>query len=275
MKNLFYDLDKYITGDRFIGQGASNKVYAIDENFVLRVDIDLDIDAVASAELHDVDDVFQGKNFGQAVAKSQDDKVSINKRVSGKPLYLGIDIEENDDFSVENYLSTLETCLNFNENLIINFINDVLFINSKKYYIDITNSENFLYDVQNNRLNLIDLAYSPDWSQEINSNCILFPFIGNEADICAIYNISDVSQRKKMFELFSLLSDRIFKYCLEFNIPLISWTEKSKFTSFETILAVANDIDFENDNLFEQVINLKYNDVKFRFYNAFGEYSLE
>ncbi len=274
MENLFCNLDKYITDENFIGKGSSNKVYAINENFVLRVDIDLDLDAIKSEQLSEVEDVFNGKNFGQAIAKSQDNKISINKRVFGEPLYCSDDIEDDEDFSVEKYLATLETCLNFDGNLIKNFIDDIFYINSKKYYIDITNSENFLYDKAENKLNIIDLTYDPDAIQIIDSDFILIPFVGNESNVCYIYNVADVNQRKRMFELYLALRDKIFKYCVEFNIPLKKWDKNSEFTSWQTFLEVAKDVDFENDNLFEQIINLKYKDVKFRFYNAFGEYGL-
>ena len=135
-KTSFDNLDKKIKPENFLGGGFEADVYAIDENYVLRM--------YGGAKSVDypftpVEDIFEGKNFGQAIARTKKG-VSINKRVSGEHLY------KCNDTDPATYMKKLREYSELSDETLDAFVSDVAFINSKGWRIDQTNPENFLYE---------------------------------------------------------------------------------------------------------------------------------
>ena len=252
------NLDKYITSEKFIGDGSHAKVYNIDDNFVLR--IAHEISEIKDTKLVEAEDIFDGKNFGQAVLIAEDGlEISINKKVKGHILHRVSDVLDNPNFDVEGYINDLKKYLQISEQTIKLFIEDILYLHTKGFLVDYFNPENFLYDEQTGKITSIDLRKNK-YNLPLNYIMVLNPFVRKGRDILDIYNISTPSQRYEIFELIRAMKDRIKPICENYNIGDYVWNKDLKYCTLETILEVINDIDLNNNSLYNQIMELKYKD---------------
>lgn len=252
------NLDKYITSEKFIGDGSHAKVYNIDDDFVLR--IAHEISEIKDTKLVEAEDIFDGKNFGQAVLIAEDGlEISINKKVKGHILHRVSDVLENPNFDVEGYINDLKKYLQISEQTIKLFIEDILYLHTKGFLVDYFNPENFLYDEQTGKITSIDLRKNK-YNLPLNYIMVLNPFVRKGRDILDIYNISTPSQRYEIFELIRAMKDRIKPICENYNIGDYVWNKDLKYCTLETILEVINDIDLNNNSLYNQIMELKYKD---------------
>lgn len=254
----FENLDKYITDKNFIGKGTYAKVYNIDDDYVLR--IFNEISKIGDTKLVENKDIFEGKNFGQAVFVAKDgSEISINKKVNGHILYKVSDVLDNPNFDIEGYISDLKKYLQISEQIIKLFIEDILYIHTKGFLVDYSNPENFLYDEQRGKITSIDLMKNK-YNLPLNYIMVLNPFVRKGRDILDIYAISTPVQRRKIFDLISAMKNRIKLICENYSIGDYVWTKDLKYCTLETILEVINDIDLNNNSLYNQIIELKYKD---------------
>lgn len=252
------NLDKYITSEKFIGDGSHAKVYNIDDDFVLR--IAHEISEIKDTKLVEAEDIFDGKNFGQAVLIAEDGlEISINKKVKGHILHRVSDVLDNSNFDVEGYINDLKKYLQISEQTIKLFIEDILYLHTKGFLVDYFNPENFLYDEQTGKITSIDLRKNK-YNLPLNYIMVLNPFVRKGRDILDIYNISTPSQRYEIFELIRAMKDRIKPICENYNIGDYVWNKDLKYCTLETILEVINDIDLNNNSLYNQIMELKYKD---------------
>lgn len=252
------NLDKYITSEKFIGDGSHAKVYNIDDDFVLR--IAHEISEIKDTKLVEAEDIFDGKNFGQAVLIAEDGlEISINKKVKGHVLHRVSDVLDNPNFDVEGYINDLKKYLQISEQTIKLFIEDILYLHTKGFLVDYFNPENFLYDEQTGKITSIDLRKNK-YNLPLNYIMVLNPFVRKGRDILDIYNISTPSQRYEIFELIRAMKDRIKPICENYNIGDYVWNKDLKYCTLETILEVINDIDLNNNSLYNQIMELKYKD---------------
>lgn len=252
------NLDKYITSENFIGDGSHAKVYNIDDDFVLR--IAHEISEIKDTKLVEAEDIFDGKNFGQAVLIAEDGlEISINKKVKGHILHRVSDVLDNPNFDVEGYINDLKKYLQISEQTIKLFIEDILYLHTKGFLVDYFNPENFLYDEQTGKITSIDLRKNK-YNLPLNYIMVLNPFVRKGRDILDIYNISTPSQRYEIFELIRAMKDRIKPICENYNIGDYVWNKDLKYCTLETILEVINDIDLNNNSLYNQIMELKYKD---------------
>lgn len=252
------NLDKYITSEKFIGDGSHAKVYNIDDDFVLR--IAHEISEIKDTKLVEAEDIFDGKNFGQAVLIAEDGlEISINKKVKGHILHRVSDVLDNPNFDVEGYINDLKKYLQISEQTIKLFIEDILYLHTKGFLVDYFNPENFLYDEQTGKITSIDLRKNK-YNLPLNYIMVLNPFVRKGRDILDIYNISTPSQRYEIFELIRAMKDRIKPICENYNIGDYVWNKDLKYCTLETILEVINDIDLNNNSLYNQIMELKYKD---------------
>lgn len=252
------NLDKYITSEKFIGEGSHAKVYNIDDDFVLR--IAHEISEIKDTKLVEAEDIFDGKNFGQAVLIAEDGlEISINKKVKGHILHRVSDVLDNPNFDVEGYINDLKKYLQISEQTIKLFIEDILYLHTKGFLVDYFNPENFLYDEQTGKITSIDLRKNK-YNLPLNYIMVLNPFVRKGRDILDIYNISTPSQRYEIFELIRAMKDRIKPICENYNIGDYVWNKDLKYCTLETILEVINDIDLNNNSLYNQIMELKYKD---------------
>lgn len=252
------NLDKYITSEKFIGDGSHAKVYNIDDDFVLR--IAHEISEIKDTKLVEAEDIFDGKNFGQAVLIAEDGlEISINKKVKGHILHRVSDVLDNPNFDVEGYINDLKKYLQISEQTIKLFIEDILYLHTKGFLVDYFNPENFLYDEQTGKITSIDLRKNK-YNLPLNYIMVLNPFVRKGRDILDIYNISTPSQRYEIFELIRAMKDRIKPICENYNIGDYVWNKDLKYCTLETILEVINNIDLNNNSLYNQIMELKYKD---------------
>ena len=254
----FENLDKYVTNENFIGEGSYAKVYDIDDDFILR--IAHEISEIGDKKLVKIEDIFDGKNFGQAVFVAEDGfEISINKKVKGHILHKVSDVLENPNFDVETYINDLKKYLQIPEQTIKLFIEDILYLHTKGFLVDYFNPENFLYDEQTGKITSIDLRKN-NRNLPLNYIMVLNPFVRKGRDVLDIYDISTPTQRHEIFDLIKAMKDRIKPICENYNIGNYVWTKDLKCCTLETILEVIDDIDLNNNSLYNQIMELKYKD---------------
>lgn len=251
--NFFNGLDKKLTPENFLGSGGEASVYAIDENYVLRMHGGK---TTIDYPFSQVDDIFEGRNFGQAVAKTQKG-ISINKRVSGSSLY------KTNDTNPTTYMQRLREYSELPDETLEAFVSDVAFINSKGWRIDQSNPENFLYDRKSGRIGIIDIekkgSSSLDLYEPYGYDWILDPLV-NGHDIFEIYQKLSVEERKELFELVGKIEKRIIPLCKKYDVPISKWNEDDyMFDSLINFLELRKNIDPTTcEDLYKPIIYQRY-----------------
>ena len=225
-RELIGELNSFIKPENLLGRGSEASVYKINDYYVLRIlGRESNMKGI-NLNFRPVTDVFEGRNFGQAVAISEN--CSINRLVRGTPLYK---CKETDPVT---YLKKLKEYSKLPDKTLEQFIEDVSFINKKGYIIDKGNPENFLYDRINKKIGIIDIhkkgitnfdlfnPYGHDWIIEALCN-------GHNFFDCA--SKMNPAQRKEMLELITSLESRIIPLCKKYNIPIAKYNNK-KYMEF-------------------------------------------
>ena len=236
-RKLIPHLKEKINPKYFLGGGAEAKVYAIDENYVLRM---FGGAKKIKSRFVPVEDIFEGKNYGQAVAKTKEG-ISINKRVNGVRLYK---CNETDS---KIYMENLRKYSVLSDETLEEFVADIAFINSKGWRIDSTNPENFLLDEKTGKIGIIDLCQkgrtSLDLYEPYGHDWVLDPLV-NSHDIYSLYGKLNVNEREEFFELINKLEKRIIPLCKKYNIPISKWKKEDYcFDSLINILELKDNID--------------------------------
>lgn len=250
---LIGKLNSCINPENFLGGGSEASVYKINDNYVLRL-IGGET-TVKSLNFEPVMDIFEGRNFGQAVAISKG--CSINRLVRGVPMYKCC---ETDPIV---YLQKLKRYSKLSDKTLEQFIEDVSFINKKGYRIDESNPENFLFDCINQRIGIVDICkkgttsldlygpYGHDWILEALCN-------GHDFLSCA--SKMNPMQKKEMFELITNLESRIIPMCKKYNIPIAKYNNEDylKFSMAE-FLSLKDKFDiFSKDGIRTQIVKLNH-----------------
>ena len=212
---------------------------------------------VKSLSFRPVTDIFEGRNFGQAVAIGKG--CSINRLVRGIPLY------KCNETNPVKYLKKLREYSKLSDRTLEQFIEDVSFINKKGYRIDEGNPENFLYDCINKKIGIVDICkkgstsldlygpYGHDWILEALCN-------GHDFLSCA--SKMTPAQKKEMIELITNLESRIIPMCKKYNIPIAQYNNRDymKFSMAE-FLSLKDKINvFSRDGIRTQMVKLNHSE---------------
>ena len=252
-RKLLSGLQDKVDPQNIIGSGAEANVYLINESYVLRMPIRM---IAIDSEFHPVKDDFEGRNFGQAVAKTKNG-ISINKRVLGANLY------ECGDTNPQRYMENLRKYANLSDDILDSFVSDVAFINSKGWRIDQTNPENFLFNEKSGKIHIIDLckknASSLDYFEPYGHDWILNPLV-NGHDVISVYQKLSIEERKEMFELIGKLEKRILSICRKYGIPKAKWNKKHySVDSLINLLDLRKKINVSTcDNLHDYIFHKRY-----------------
>ena len=221
------DAEKYINSlrekirpDNIIGEGTEAKVYALSDDYVIRV---LKYQKQSSNQkFTSIPELFEGQNFGQAVMVSNDGAISINKLVTGKQMY-PVERISSDTYlnSLRNYSELSDTCLE-------RYVKDFSYLNKKGYKMD-PNPENFLYDAKKDRIGFVDIAKLEDkiinYDEPFSHTAVMFPLV-NGRQVFRQYMQMYPSERKEMFDLINKIEERILPYCEKYDIPKAKWDSK-------------------------------------------------
>lgn len=268
-ERLLSQLDTKIKSTNFLGGGVEAEVYRLDNEYVLRMVGGTK--SVGNRRFKPVQDIFEGRIFGQQVAVSEDGLVSINRFVPGNKLYKVNDALHNENFNPESYLKTLKRYTELPTNTLENFVDDIAFLNKKGYRIDQSNPGNFLYNPKTGKIGIVDISKkgssSLDLFEPYSHDWVLDPLV-NGHDIFEIYKKMSPNQRKEMFELITKLENRILPLCEKHGIPQAKWNHDDYgIGALRSILHVKDKIDYNNSCLFEPIVmngypnfieNLKY-----------------
>lgn len=241
-RSLIPNISKCITPKNFLGGGGEANVYIINDKYVLRL---FGGQTKIDTKFSPVEDIFEGRNFGQAVAKTKNN-TSINRRVFGVPMY------KCNDYDPKTYMAKIREYKNLPDETLENFVADVAFIHSKGWRIDETNPENFLYDKATGRIGIIDLckqnSSSLDLSDPYGHDWILAPLV-NSHDVFKIYQKLTPEERREVFDIIKSLQERIIPLCEKYDIPIAKWNKDDyTFTSLINLLDLMNKIDVTKDN---------------------------
>ena len=233
-KKLVPTLNFAIKEKNHLGAGAEADVYKINDKYVLRLfgGTKFVMPQTFTPQL----DIFQGRNFGQPVAISHNGNVSINKFVSGRPIY------EVNKFDEKAYMQNLRKYANLPDEVLEDFVENVAFLDSKGYRIDESNPENFLYDEETQKINIIDICKKGTSSLDLygpyNHFWILKPLV-NAHDYENIYKKLDINERKEMIDLILKLQDRIIPMCQKYDIPIATEMKRRDYCMFDLPLFLA------------------------------------
>ena len=250
---LISKLNSCIKPENFLGGGAEASVYKINDNYVLRL---LGSEtSVKSPNFRPVIDIFEGRNFGQAVAASNG--CTINRLVKGVPMYKCLETDP------VVYLKRLRKFSKLSDKTLEQFVEDVAFINKKGYRIDSSNPENFLYDCINQKIGIVDICkkgttsldlfgpYGHDWILEALCN-------GHDFLDCA--SKMNPAQKKEMFDLITNLESRIIPICKKYNIPIAKYNKEDYLHfSMAEFLSLRNKLNiFSKDGIRTQMVKLNH-----------------
>ena len=252
-RKLIPNLQEKINPQNFLGGGFEANVYGIDDSYVLRM---YDGATRIDSEFLPVLDIFEGRNFGQAVARTKKG-VSINRRVPGVPMY------KCNDSDPKIYMRNLREYANLSDDTLESFVADVAYINSKGWRIDQSNPENFLIDKATGKIGIVDLSRkgssSLDLFEPYGHDWILAPLV-NSHDVFAIYKKLSPVERKELFDLIEKLEKRILPLCEKYGIPNVKWNRDDyAFRSLINLLDFKGKINVSTtDDLWEPIIYERY-----------------
>lgn len=219
-RSVLPKLKDSISSKNFLGVGGEGSVYVINDNFVLKMFHDATTD-ITKVKFSSVDDIFDGRNFGQVVAKAGDE-FWILRRVKGVPLYK-LNLNESD------YLASFKKCCDFSDEVLESFVSDVAFLKNKGFQIDYRNGANFLFDDVSGKINFVDLTNVKNinrFDQEFSHLCILDSLIDSKKFYQNYCHLS-VKERKELVESIEKLEQRLIPMCKKYNIPVVKHVKDS------------------------------------------------
>lgn len=284
LKDLMLNFAKKIENAVFVGQGEDAKVYRLNDEYVARISkkhplIEYQKQRKQSFKLSqdeaklffgerfvEVEDNFEGRNFGQPVAKSENGLIQICKNVPGFKLYAC------GNALPSTYIAKLEQYANFSDETIEAFIQDVAYINQRGFRIDQTNPENFLYDSASKRIGIVDIdVYERDVTKidEPFGHDWILAVLSNEHEIYNVYRKASRPDRQKIIRTVKKLEERIIPICKKYGIPISKWNSYDYGpTSIINVLEMQK-IDYGCD-LLGQIVYDKY-PYKAKSYEKFLE----
>lgn len=168
------DLKRSFSSENYIGRGTESYIYKIcgNEDYVLKIpkeykDLAQTFD-FSDCYIEDVTDENLNGNFGQQVAVIKDKAhkipvIKILKKQEGIPNgnppngMCCIDIAYNDISRRIHCEKCLKILANMPDSAYENFVDDVAYLAKKGYSIDDYNSNNYLLDEENGRINIVDI----------------------------------------------------------------------------------------------------------------------
>lgn len=205
LKNNFLEnYPQLIRPENYINEGLSNKVYRIPDNpdFLLRVKKNPTPER--NLGFGPVEDVFPDLNVGQEIARLNDD-VTVVVAQKGEPCgfrrWAGskmLPIQPEDKAQFIRYISTIA---GFPLKAYENFIKEAQIVNKVKL-IDIHNSQNVLYDTENNCFNIVDVS-AKDRLRRMLSPMVLAAQLCDFRNLFSVLKMSDGNEQKIVFEAVS------------------------------------------------------------------------
>ena len=153
---------------KLIGSGFEGVVYEINgtDNWVMKESkrSSLIPYPVSKMEILEIPDDFPSLNIGQPIAKVTMPKNSVFsytfyvlKRQKGQSLGVAPDELNINDFTVNKHLNSLKLLASAPQSTYDKLINDVVKISQNGYEIDCGNSNNFMFDSDNQSVNFVDV----------------------------------------------------------------------------------------------------------------------
>lgn len=200
-------LYKNITPNNFLGQGRLSICYQIPkiEDFALKFANKqvLTQEHLSSATLSEVVDDFDGRNFGQPVAKLGDN-IMISKRVHGEPHsipYWYNYLFNTDAITSEQakyFLEKLSKVAKLKQNTYNSYAESLTYLNSKDVKFDTINPNNILIDFKKNKIGLVDVQKNPYFDNLKNTHHDMISNLLDMGLFTSFYNKLDTKNKNKL-----------------------------------------------------------------------------
>lgn len=233
-------LYKNITPNNFLGQGRLSICYQIPkiDNFVLIFPNKqiLTQEHLSSATLSEVVDDFDGRNFGQPIAKLGDN-IMISKRVHGEPNsipywynYL-FNTDAVTSEHAKDFLEKLSKIAKLKQNEYNSYAESLNYLNSKDVKCDTINPNNVLLDFKKNKIGLVDVQKSPYFNNLKNTHHDMISGFLDMGLFTSFYNKLDTKNKNKLIHA----SKDIIEKCNESNSILKMDNSKEEYLKYLSI----------------------------------------
>ena len=227
-QKLIPNLQEKINSRTFLGSGIEASVYRLDENYVLR--ISNKTKSIGKQHFKPLQDIFDGRNYGQAVAISDDGMVTINKFVKGKPLY-GPNWNIRKSITLEEFYKGFNEIKALPDETFADYIKNVINIRKRGYNIDSINPNNLLLDGK--KINIVDIKrHNIEPKIEIKD----FDSIINKFHLKALLAEMTPTEIKNFADEIKLFYDRMLKIAhkegWKLHIPDINYNELQDLTTY-------------------------------------------
>ena len=132
------------------------------------------------------------ENISGTVLESADGHLSISRQIKGEPLH-GRDWRLGKSVNLETFWNTVEMLSKLPDKVYENYIDDVIKIREHGYDIDTWNPNNYLFDKESNRINIIDCISGFKKCEGLEM-CDFYPFIDSRRLNLLIW---DLNQEKR------------------------------------------------------------------------------
>jgi hypothetical protein len=214
-----------------INSGREANVFEIlgTNDYVLRIKKDLDFSPKLLKGLiptDKIDDI--------TVASNADESIKVLKRIMGEPLY-GKDWNIHKDPNISNYFACLTRLELASDKVFVNYLKDVIELRKKGLDIDDINPNNYLYDVANQKINIIDVSKKTSKKNALTLDD-LSPLVDGHK-IGHVYSQLDNQWKQKFIKRLQTFIDRIVSSAKKEGIEVeIEAIDKTKLQSTLTYL---------------------------------------
>ncbi len=222
------DIAKNIKKGELINSGTFADVFTLEgweKSYVVRIERDAE-----NNEFHPNKLKPAAKNINNEVFASENKAVSILKRITGIPLYEKFwTLDKASPLST--FKETFKMLRELPDKVFLRYIDDILKIKEAGYHTDTYNPNNYLYDAENERINIIDILknYKKEHSLEMEE---FFPLLNAKKYLGIVYNMN-LEERKQLVKDTKSFIDRMIKLAKEkgFDIKMeeLDYLKKQDF----------------------------------------------
>ena len=187
-----------------IGSGGNANVYELNDEYVLRI-----IKGKKEFEINEIipiENSLTNINYGQIVAKTDKDYITILKKQKGVPVYV------QGKTTLEDYTYIIKKLSKLPQETFDTFIKECKTLLDNGLLIDPSKSNNFLIDFDNNRINIVDVNKSTSLP-EFDYNWFFVPLVATQ-----FINREKLRGNDVLNPYWKIIKDKILVSCKKYNI---------------------------------------------------------
>jgi hypothetical protein len=213
----------------FIGSGGNANVYDLNDKYVLKIKKtkkELEIN-----EIIPVEDTLPNINYGQIVAKTDKDYITILKKQKGVPVYV------QGKTTLEDYTNKIKKLSKLPQETFDVFVKESKLLSEKDLNIDPSKSNNFLIDFDNNRINIVDVIESKSLLK-IEYTWFFIPLVAT-----IFIHRENLRGDEDLIPYWKIIKDKLLISCKKYNI-----TQNNEYSDWIFSKSDPDDADDINTN---------------------------